>query len=385
MISIPSVRFTMHAKTSSLISDQDKAADLLNAVVRQRGDRAYFWCFGRSVKMREEFLRQDMEKVNSVDFIDWSRLKDKTILITGATGLIGFTVVNALLYANKVRGLDLTVLALVRSESRARERFADVIDDKSLKFVVGSVEKLPEIDCGIDFIIHGASQTASKMMVEQPVETILTSVMGTKDLLDLAKEKNVEGMVYLSSMEMYGHPERGHKITEDEAGALSPLNIRNSYPISKVQSEALCCAYASEYGVPVMIARLAQTFGPGVNYNDTRVFAYFGRCVAEKKDIVLKTRGETERCYLYTADAATAIIAVMLNGQSGDAYNLADESTYCSIAEMAQRIAKKGGINVRFEIQDAAANGFPDAVYMNLDTSKLKALGWKTIGVDIFE
>lgn len=329
-------------------------------------------------------IKQDMENICSADFIDWNRLNGKTILITGATGLIGSTLVNALLYSNKKRNLNLTVLALVRSESRAKERFAEHIGDKSLKFAVGSVEVLPEIDGAVDFIIHGASQTASKMMVEQPVETIITAVQGTKNLLDLAKEKEIEGMVYLSSMEMYGYPERGHKVTEDEAGALSPLNVRNSYPISKQQCEALCCAYASEYGVPVMIARLTQTFGPGVNYNDTRVFAYFGRCVEEKKDIVLKTKGETERCYLYTADAASAILTVMLNGKSGDAYNMADESTYCSIAEMAQKVAESGGIKVRFELQDMAANGYPDAIYMDLDTSKLKALGWNTFTQRMF-
>lgn len=332
---------------------------------------------------KEEIIRQDMERINSVSFIDWSRLSGKTLLVTGATGLIGFTIVNALLYANKKRGLNLTVLALVRSESRAKERFAEHTGDQSLKYVVGSVEDLPEIDGAVDFIIHGASQTASKMMVEQPVETILTAVIGTKNLLDLAKEKNVEGMVYLSSMEMYGHPEHGHKVTEDEVGALSPLNVRNSYPISKQQCEALCCAYASEYGVPVMIARLTQTFGPGVSYNDARVFAYFGRCVLEKKDIVLKTKGETERCYLYIADAATAILTVMLNGKSGDAYNMADESTYCSIAEMAQKVAESGGIKVRFELQDVAASGYPDTIYMDLDTSKLKTLGWNAIGQGI--
>ncbi len=324
-------------------------------------------------------LQQDMENICSVDFIDWNRFNGKTILITGATGLIGFTIVNALLYANKKRDLNLTVLALVRSESRAKERFAEHNGDSSLKFVVGSVEDLPDFEGAVDFIIHGASQTASRMMVEQPVETILTAVKGTKNLLDLAKEKNVEGMVYLSSMEMYGHPERGHKVTEDEAGAISPLNVRNSYPISKQQCESLCCSYASEYGVSVMIARLTQTFGPGVNYNDTRVFAYFGKCVAEKKDIVLKTKGETERSYLYTADATTAILAVMLNGKSGDAYNMADENTYCSIAEVAQRVAESGGVKVRFETQNTAVSCYPDAVYMDLDTSKLKALGWKVL------
>ena len=330
----------------------------------------------------DNVMQRDMETICSAEFIDWNRLKEKTILITGATGLIGSTIVNALLYANEKKDLNLKILALVRNENRAKERFAAHINNQYLEFVVGSVEELPNISGTVDFIIHGASQTASKMMVEQPVETILTAVIGTKNLLVLATEKNIEGMVYLSSMEMYGHPTRGHKVTENEAGALSPLNIRNCYPISKQQCEALCCAYASEYNVPVMIGRLTQTFGLGVNYNDTRAFAYFSKCVAEKQDIVLKTKGETERCYLYAADAATAILTVMLNGKSGDAYNMADESTYCSIAEMAQKIAENGGIKVRFELQDAKVTGYPDAVYMDLDTSKLKALGWRVLHHD---
>ena len=204
----------------------------------------------------------------------------------------------------------------------------------------------------------------------------MTALKGTENILELAKAKKVSGMVYLSSMEVYGHPEKGHKVTEDEIGALSPLDIRNSYPISKIQCESLCFAYAKEYGVPAMSIRLTQTFGPGVNYNDGRVFAEFARCVIEKRDIVLKTKGETERSYLYTADAATAILTVLLKGEPGQAYNAANEDTYCSIAQMAEMVAKQGGVKVRYDIQDEVGNGYPKALYMDLDTEKLKALGW---------
>ena len=184
-------------------------------------------------------------------------------------------------------------------------------------------------------------------------------------------------------MEVYGYPEKGHKVTEDECCALAPLDVRNSYPVSKVMSEAMCCAYAREYNVPATICRLTQTFGPGVHYNDNRIFAYFGRCVKEKKNIVLKTKGETERCYLYTADAVTAILTTMLKGNLGQAYNVADESTYCSIAEMAECVAADGGIQVEYDIQDAAANGFLQTLYMDLDTKALRGLGWQPRGYSI--
>ena len=325
----------------------------------------------------QEQIMRDMEYICEADFIPWNRLKNKTILITGATGLIGYTLVNALLYANKKWALNLKVLALVRDKDRATERFKAHIDDASLSLIHGCVEELPGIGQTVDYIVHGASQTASKAFVLQPVETIMTALKGTENLLELAKKKAISGMVYLSSMEVYGYPEKGHKVTENEIGALTPLNVRNSYPISKIQCENLCYAYAKEYGVPVMSVRLTQTFGPGVNYNDGRVFAEFARCVAEKRDIVLKTKGETEHSYLYTADAVTVILTVLLKGDAGQAYNAANESTYCSIAEMAEKVAAQGGIKVRYEIEDETKNGYPKPFYIDLDTSLLQQLGWK--------
>ncbi len=327
-----------------------------------------------------DIFHEDLKDVCQVSFIPWDKLRNSIILITGATGLIGTGIVNSLFYANKEKDLNLKLIALVRNVEKAEERFKDILKEDALSFIQGSVEKLPNIDGDIDYIIHGASQTASKEFVEHAVETINTAVTGTKKMLELAKIKKVKGFVYMSSMEVYGYPEKGHHVTEDEIGAFTSLNLRNSYPISKIMCESLCCAWASEYDVPTKIIRLTQTFGPGVHQDDNRIFAYFGRCIKEKKNIVLKTAGETERCYLYTADAVTAILMILLKGSKGEAYNAADESTYCSIAEMAERVAAEAGIKVEYDIQPPSANGFPDTLYMYLDTTKLKNLGWKPIG-----
>lgn len=326
-------------------------------------------------------FREDIADINKATFIPWEQLKNSTVFITGATGLIGSALIRVLSYMNETRQLNISLLALVRDAERAKEIFSKEIAAGYLKFIVGRVEEPIKVDEGIpiDYVIHGASQTASKKFVTQAVETIKTAVTGTENLLALAKQKKVKGFVYLSSMEVYGYPLRGHKVIEEEIGALSPLDLRNSYPLSKQLCEMMCCAYAKEYGVPTKIIRLTQTFGPGVHENDQRIFAYFAKCVLEKKDIVLKTKGETERCYLYTMDAVTAILTVLLKGLPGEAYNAADSSTYCSIREMAEKVAADGGISVKYDITDEAAQGFPRTLYMNLDTTKLENLGWHTI------
>lgn len=320
----------------------------------------------------------DFESICAAEFVPWEKLRSKTVLITGGTGLIGSTLIGALLYASEKRQLGITVLALVRDENRARQRFVDLpVSGTPLRFVVGTIEKPPVIDGSVDFIIHTAAQTASEAFVRQPVETISTAVLGMRHILELAREKKSEGVLFTSSMEVYGHPPRGQKVTETDGYALSPLDVRNSYPISKLQCESMCCAYAAEYGVPAVILRLAQTFGPGVHPDDRRIFAEFGRCVREKRDIVLHTPGETERSYLYTADAATAILTAMLKGRPGQAYNAADERTYCSIADMARNVAAANGIGLRFELENETAHGYPESVYMNLDASRLRWLGWQ--------
>ena len=327
-------------------------------------------------------FKQDIDSVVNADFIPWDELNDKSIFITGATGLIGYTLVNALVRARIEKDLNINLILLVRDRKKAEERFKNVLDSdrKHIVFIEDSVERLDSEKLEshqIDFIIHGASNTSSKGFVTNPVETIDTALIGTRNVLEIAKEHKVDGFIYLSSMEVYGYPKKGHKVKEDEIGNLTPLDVRNSYPISKVMCESMCVAFAKEYGVPAKIIRLTQTFGPGVNYSDNRIFAYFLRCMNEKRDIVLKTKGETERSYLYTTDAVTAILAVLLKGKMGEAYNAANEETYCSIAKMAEDVAKEAGIKVMYDIQDEAVNGYPQTLYMDLDTSRLKELGWK--------
>lgn len=328
--------------------------------------------------IEEQVTRRDLDRLLKAP-LPWSKLDGKTVLVTGATGLIGSAVVNGLLYYGLQTQNPPQVLALVRSEEKAQRMLgAQLVQCPNLRLVTGDVTslELPEED--VDYIIHAASQTASRAMVEQPVETILTTVEGTRRMLELARERNSLGMVYLSSMEVYGTQPQGKRVTENDVGAMLPAKLRSSYPLSKQLAEALCAGYAAEYGVPAKIIRLAQTFGPGVPLEDKRVFAMIARCAMRGEDVVLRTTGESSHSFLYTMDAVSSILKVLLEGESGQAYTAANEETYCSIADMARMVcAKFSGGKSRVVFDLGGNTVYPDTSYLDLDTSKLQALGWK--------
>lgn len=311
--------------------------------------------------------------------LDYTVLSEKTVLVTGATGLIGQNLVKTLLKASDELNGSIRILAVVRNLEKAKKIFSDVWD--KIQFINCDITNPINIDFPVHYIIHAASETASKFFIDKPVETIRTAVLGTYNTLMLAKEKKVDRYIYLSTMEIYGSPSTDEKINEAHGTNLDTTSVRSCYPESKRLCESLCVSFMKEWNIPINIVRLTQTFGPGVSYNDGRVFAEFARCAIEKRDIVLHTTGETKRSYLYTQDAVNAILIVATRGAPGQAYNAANESTYCSILEMAELVAEKcadGRIQVLVEAEAGSSVnfGYAPKLCMNLDATKLRALGW---------
>ncbi len=330
-------------------------------------------------KIKKTVLDEDIEIIS--DTIDIEQLKNKTVLVTGATGLIGSLCVKSLLNIEKSKHIDLKVVAWARSSNKAENVFKGYMDADNFSCVYCDISDIPELPDKIDYIIHTASATASKYFVSNPVETIQTALNGTNNILKIAQEKNVEAMIYLSSLEVYGTPDASKEnISENDYGYIDPLNPRSSYSEGKRMVECLCSSYASEYGVNVKIARLSQTFGAGVEYNDGRVFAEFARCAIEKKDIVLHTMGNTVRTYCYTADAVTAIFKILFCGETGRAYNVTNRDTACSIKEMAELVCKtfsNSKINVKIEIpKDLASFGYNPEMIIKINPTLLEHLGW---------
>lgn len=335
-------------------------------------------------------LKEDMEWIARSERIFWDALEGKKILITGATGLIGSQIVMGLDRHNQICENQICIYALARNQAKAAEMFKECTE--SVKILVGDIKEKIVFDGEVDYIIHGASMTDSKAFVNYPVETISTAIKGTENVLEFAREKSVCGMVYLSSLEVYGvtDPSR-ESIKETEYGYMDPLSVRSSYSEGKRMVECLCISYGHEYHIPVKIARLSQTFGPGVSYGDNRVFAQFAKSIIEGKDIVLKTKGETYRNYCYTRDAITGILCVLTEGAQWEAYNIANKETGISICGMAEMVADdigKGKIKVVFDLAENIEKlGYGPTIKIALNTDKIESLGWKAeVGLkDAFE
>lgn len=271
----------------------------------------------------------------------------------------------------------------MRNPEKARAMYKRQIPEAGgfLQFVQGDVTEKQKVEECVDFIIHGASPTSSRYFVEHPIETLETAIQGTSNMLHLVEEKQVKKMVYLSSMEVYGGHQSEDKISEEETVYLRPMNLRDSYPIGKCTSENLCLAYSHERGISVDILRLSQVIGtmcPVRKSHDTRIVMEIARDILAGKDIVLKTKGESKRTYVYVADAVTAILKV-LTCENADVYNVANAETYCSIYDMCQLAAEKvADGKIQVVVQEKDEGIYPAANNLNLSAEKLKACGWQS-------
>lgn len=320
-----------------------------------------------------------MNKIQELDICDFSQtfpfgaeLKGASVMITGATGLIGSTLVRCLLSLDQDIIITIPVRNRLKAEAMYREAASriNIVECDLMDFCTSLYESF-------DYIIHCASPTAGSYMNEHPVETFELALETTRTLLQYACKRVIKGMVYVSSLEYYGQNYDDHIITEDFQGYVESASARSSYPLGKRAAEYLCFAYAKEYGVPVKVARLTQTFGAGVAADDNRVFAQFARSVLADTDIILHTKGESAKPYCYTTDCASAILTILLKGANGEAYNVANQSTYISIREMAEFLRDNFNPQINVVIEEHPEMGYAPVTKLHLSAEKLMALGWR--------
>lgn len=325
----------------------------------------------KSITYQQDLLR-------TLSSLDVSSLKQSSILITGATGLIGSALVDLLLYFNKATGADIKIYAASRSLEKIHSRFGDFGIDYGL--IPVAYDALQDISFRFkaNYIVHAASNATPDAYVAQPVDTMLSNVKGIYQLLQYASIVQAHKVIYVSSSEVYGTLPSSEPLREDQYGYINPLLPRSSYPMGKKAAENLCIGYAKQYDCNVSIVRPGHIYGPTSAPNDQRVSSAFARLAAQRQDIIMKSPGTQRRSYCYCLDCASAILTVLLNGSSGEAYNISNPDSIITIYEMASLLAKHGQVALKMELpsswERAAFNPMDNS---SLDSSKLESLGWQ--------
>lgn len=299
------------------------------------------------------------------------------VLVTGATGLIGSSFVDLLLVMNDVAGCDFRVYAAARDPVRVRSRFGarpDVVP------VVYDASKANDFDFRVDFIVHAASNASPDKYMARPVETMVANFCGLHELFGFARRTGVRRLLYVSSSEVYGLKEGTEPFRETDYGRVDVLNVRSSYAEAKRATETLAVAHAAEGGTEAVIVRPGHVYGPTALESDMRVSSLFARMAAEGRGLVMKSDGRVVRSYCHCLDCATAILTVLLAGRSATAYNVSNPASVITIRQMAELMAKAGGVPLEFQLPtDMEKSAFNPMTNASLDASRLLALGWKPV------
>ncbi len=331
------------------------------------------------MKIYENILYlQDVKYIVNLN-LPWNKLSNKSIMISGATGLIGSMLIDVLMEKNN-HGLNCTIFALGRSQSRMMNRFKYCFDNPLFNFIEYDVNKKLDLDknLNVDYILHLASNTHPMQYSTDPIGTITTNIIGLQNLLDFAVEHNTSRFAFASSNEIYGE-NRGdvEKFDEKYCGYIDCNTMRAGYPESKRCGEALCQAYIAQKGLDIVIPRLTRSYGPTLLKTDTKALSQFLHKGVACEDIVLKSKGIQYYSYLYVMDSVSGLLTILLNGEKGEAYNISDDASDIMLKDLASIIAGYNNKQVVFEIPDAVESaGYSKATKARLDSTKLNLLGW---------
>lgn len=328
------------------------------------------------MKYTADYL-EDLAKA-AANIPDIDAIKGKSVLITGACGMICSAVADMLMTLNDNNGCNTGIYLAARSEKKTSLRYGERMSRSDVHYVEYDATRPFNTDIPFDYIIHGASNADPKAIMSKPVETMTANIYGTQSLLEYTVSHSKCRLLYISSSEVYGRKQSEQPYTEDEYGYVDILNPRSCYPTSKRAAETLCASFRKEHGTDAVIVRPGHVYGPTMTETDSRASSQFPRDIVSGSDIVMKSKGSQLRSYCYMTDCASAILSVLVAGVSGEAYNISNRNSVVTIRQMAEAFAKAGGRKVVFDIPSSAElAGYNMMDNSSLDATKLERLGWK--------
>ena len=330
-------------------------------------------------RLNNELYLEDINKIENT--LNLSCLQDKTIMISGATGMIGTFLIDLLMHANTSKARNIKLIALGRNKEKGFTRFSEYSASPFFKFYECDITRPLSIEEKTDYIIHAASTTHPLAYSTEPIGTITSNVLGTINLLDYGIAHNMKRFVYTSSVEVYGE-NRGDTDRFDEVycGYINPNTLRAGYPESKRLCEALCQAYKKQYDIEVVIPRLARSFGPTMQMSDSKAIAQFIKNGLVGENIVLKSKGNQLYTYTYTPDAVSGILACLMSGKNGEAYNIASEKNEITLKDLAEMISRECNVKVIYDIpSEIEKAGYSTATKATMTSGKaLLDMTWQT-------
>lgn len=322
---------------------------------------------------------ESLKKIQS-SILDIKKLENISILITGSTGMIGSALVDVLMQRNIDEEANIQIYAASRSEEKFKSRFRIFLARKELHFF--EYEAIAPFRCKerFNYIICAAGNADPKTYREEPVETMLGNILGLNNLLKYAVETKVDRVLYISSSEVYGKKKENASYSESEYGYVDILNARACYPSAKRAGETLNVAYIKEYDIDAVIVRPGHIYGPTQTKKDVRAASEFARKAAEGEEIVMKSDGAQLRSYCYVLDCATAILAVLLKGHKGEAYNISNKASLVTVKRMAEAFADAGECKIVYDIPtNEEKKSYNMMENSSLNSKKLEELGWRAI------
>ncbi len=319
---------------------------------------------------------QKEEFNNITKLIDITNLDNKSILITGANGLIGSYLIYFLIYLKTEMSIKLDIYAVSRNKYNTEKKFKEYI--KYINIIEQDLNAPLSFSIKTDYIIHAASNAHPLAFSQDPVGTMKTNLLGTINLLESIKNSNCK-FLFISTGEIYGN-NTDHSFSERDVGSVDTKLIRACYPESKRAAETLCMAYSEQFNINVNIARLCYVYGATITETNSRADAQFLKNAINGQNIVMKSKGLQTRTYCYVADAISALLYILLNGTNREVYNVSNPNSICSVKDFAETLSSIAGVKLEFELPDEKEKkGYSKQADSILNSDKLIKLGWKPV------